>query len=303
MCRGSQARVRLTGPSASSSTQQLRLPSSSQVPSTMNPPGASSDCICRQAAATASSGYWRKTLKVCTSTGCSPASSKPPRTNSMVPLFAVCAALTRSGSISSPTTRRSGAPGAAAAPVPGSSPAAGRSPGRRPPVRRRTAVRTGSALTAPASGRRGAAGWRRWFLGSGCRPAPAPRKPSGMGGDPFGGVVALGGEQVLHGGGQPLDLAADERHLDPQLLLNSNWLPAPLAATPSCPAMSTGAWVIRAVYRPPARCLAGSNGSKCCSRITMNCPAPPGGRSRADPGRSRCGRNGPRYRRRRWRDA
>ena len=68
-----------------------------------------------------------------------------------------------------------------------------------------------------------------------------------------------------------------------QLLLSSNWLPAPLAATPSCPAMSTGAWVIRAVYRPPARCLAGSNGSKCCSRITMNCPGTTG---RAIAGRS-----------------
>ena len=41
IANGSHASVRLTGPPASSSTQQQRLPSSSQVPSTISPPGAS----------------------------------------------------------------------------------------------------------------------------------------------------------------------------------------------------------------------------------------------------------------------
>ena len=40
MANGSHDKVRLTGPSASSRTQQQRRPNSSQVPSTSSPPGA-----------------------------------------------------------------------------------------------------------------------------------------------------------------------------------------------------------------------------------------------------------------------
>ena len=82
IANGSQASVRLIGPSPSSSTQQQRRPSSSQVPSTISPPGASPACITDHASGTASTGYWRSTLNARTRTGLRPANSKPPSPNS-----------------------------------------------------------------------------------------------------------------------------------------------------------------------------------------------------------------------------
>ena len=71
------------------------------------PPGASLVLISDQASSTASSGYCRSTLNARTKTGRWPANSKPPMPNSTESFLAVRAALTRSGSISSPITRMS----------------------------------------------------------------------------------------------------------------------------------------------------------------------------------------------------
>ena len=103
-----------TGPPASSATQVARRPTSSQVPSTTRPPGASLEAITAHASATSSSPYCRSTLKARTSTGRRPAGT---------------------GS-SKPRARRTGPAPPAAAPRP---PAAGRS--RCPPRRRRGARR------------------------------------------------------------------------------------------------------------------------------------------------------------------
>src|ERR1700730_14805788 len=100
IANGSHASVRLIGPSASSSTPQQRRPTSSQVPSTISPPGASAARITDHASGTASAWYWRNTLNARTKTGLRPANSKPPSPNSTPS----CGGTTRSGRISRPTT-------------------------------------------------------------------------------------------------------------------------------------------------------------------------------------------------------
>ncbi len=108
-CGQSSRRVSVTGPAASSATQHPTRPSSSQVPSTSNPPAASRASNCSHAGADASSGYCRRTFIARMTTGRSPAHSKPPRRNSSAGGSAAgAAAATRSGSISNPTTRTSG---------------------------------------------------------------------------------------------------------------------------------------------------------------------------------------------------
>ena len=64
ICAGSHASVRLTGPSASSSTQQQRRPNSSQVPSTSSPPGAKPARSVAQAAGTSAASASGESLLV-----------------------------------------------------------------------------------------------------------------------------------------------------------------------------------------------------------------------------------------------
>ena len=61
--------VRLTGPAASTATQDARRPTSSQVPSTSRPSGASRPRTRSQAAPTSSSAYCRSTLNARTTVG------------------------------------------------------------------------------------------------------------------------------------------------------------------------------------------------------------------------------------------
>ena len=161
---GSHASVRLTGPSRSSSTQQHRRPNSSHVPSTISPPGASPARIVAQASGTSSTGYWRSTLNARTSTGRSPANSKPPSANSTPAVAAGWAVSTRVrvdlqadhphvcphrpqpvGQLQRGHRQR------AVAQV------------DHQRVGRRLQQRRAPAANAPASGRSGAAGCSRWY--------------------------------------------------------------------------------------------------------------------------------------------
>ncbi len=98
IANGSQASVRLSGPSASSRSQQHRRPSSSQVPSRISPPGANRAVISDHASGTDSTSYWRRTLNARTNVGRRLANSKPPRANSTgAPPAVARAPRTRSG--------------------------------------------------------------------------------------------------------------------------------------------------------------------------------------------------------------
>ena len=157
IANGSHASVRLTGPSASSSTQQQRLPSSSQVPSTISPPGASRvphlrprvghrlDVVLAQHVERAHQNR---------------SAARPIRSrrapNSTPALAAARATRTRSGWISSPTTRTSGRTARSRAASSRVVTAARRSRGRRPADRRPTssAARTRGECTSQRSLRR-----------------------------------------------------------------------------------------------------------------------------------------------------
>ena len=128
-------------------------------------PRRSLSCV-RQAAATSPSSYCRSTLNARTTCGRRPASSKPPRRNSSSGGSAAgCAAATRTGSISRPTTATS-ARTAADSRARSSTAVTGvdavtqinhQRYGAPPPAARRTGTRS--------SCRRGAAGWGSWCPG------------------------------------------------------------------------------------------------------------------------------------------
>ena len=147
---------------ASSSTQQQRRPSSSQVPSTISPPGASRARIVDHASATASSRVLAQHVERAHQNRAQPGQFETAERELDGRRCGVAGARPAPDrSPGRPPARRC-APCAAGSPAPAWSPAARRSRGRPPADRRRTAARCAPAASAPASGRCGAAGWRRW---------------------------------------------------------------------------------------------------------------------------------------------
>ena len=76
--------VKVRGPDAVTPTQLETRPSSSHVPSTTSPPGASRAAMLRQAPSTSASSYCRSTLNARITAGSRPSgvgTSKPPRPN------------------------------------------------------------------------------------------------------------------------------------------------------------------------------------------------------------------------------
>jgi hypothetical protein len=104
--------VNRTGPAAATSIQEQIRPSSSQVPSTSSPSGASRAAVRAHASGTSDSSYCRSTFIARISTGRSSpgvGTSNPPSAKATPSTACAAASSTRAGSISRPSTRTPGA--------------------------------------------------------------------------------------------------------------------------------------------------------------------------------------------------